>query len=54
MCQFPLGDMPEHVEAALLHGVDKVDEGAGGARVVDEQQDLGPPELDVGLPWVQQ
>ena len=54
MGKFPLGDMTEHIEAALLHGIDKVDEGRGGARIVDQEQDLRPPELDVGLPWVQQ
>ena len=38
----------------LLHCVDKVDECAGRAWVGHQQQDLGPPELHVGLSGVQQ
>ena len=52
--QLAPGHMTQHVQAALLHRVHKVDKCTGGARVVDEQQDLRPPELDMVLAGVQQ
>ncbi len=38
----------------LLHGVDEVYERAGGAGVVQKEQNLGPPELHMGLASVEQ
>lgn len=40
-------DVPENVERPLLHGVAKLDQTSLSARVVDEQDDVRPPKLDV-------
>ena len=36
LCKVAKGDVAENIEASLLHRVDEVDEGAGGAGVVDQ------------------
>ena len=46
--------LAQHVQAALLHLVDEVYEGAGHAGVLHQQHHLRPPELNVRLPGVQQ
>ncbi len=48
------GAVSKQGAAHLLHGVDEVYERAGGAGVVQQQQNLGPPELHMGLASVEQ
>ena len=47
-------DVTDDVEAALLERVDEVDEGAAASRVLDQEEHLRTPELDVGLARVQE
>jgi hypothetical protein len=47
-------DVAEDVKSSFLESVDKVNERAGRARVLDEEQHLRSPEFDVSFARVQQ
>merc|ERR1719474_865375 len=47
-------DLPQDIKSSLLHAVDEVNQGAGGSWLVDQQENLRSPELDVGLAGVKE
>ena len=50
----PHRDVTNDVEATFLHSVDKLYQRAGRGGIINQQQHLRSPELDVLLPNVQQ
>ena len=48
-----LGHMTEHIQSSLLHSIHKLNKGTGRPRIVDQQQNLWPPEFDVVFARIQ-
>lgn len=50
----PSLNMPQYIQSPLLDIIDKRNQRTAGPRVIDEQQNLRPPELNMLFPRIQQ